>query len=104
MAVEFRRPRNANDTAITPADISVGTTATTLLSANADRLHCIISNTSNKHIRLKFQAAVTDDLIEGPLVLSGTSWEMPTDNVYIGEISAILDSGAGTADIGVVEW
>lgn len=98
------RTGNLNDTATNPADVSVAVTSTKLLDLNLDRLYCAISNVSNKTVRLKFQAADVDDLIEGIALEPGDRWEMPLDNIYTGEISAILDGGAGTGDIALVEW
>ncbi len=53
-------------------------------------------------IWLKLQSASTDNDKKGIILLSGDYFEMSADNVYPGEISAIVESG--TEDVYITEY
>jgi len=102
MTARIGRNRNSNDVANIPNGIAVsGTVSTVIAIANSKRIAIHFNNNdANKGIWIKLQAALIDDDKKG-IYLSATGkgesrWDMPTDNVYTGEISAIGDSGAIT--------
>ena len=100
MANTRAKPRNTSDS-ITLSTISLNSsTKTKLVDANVNRLSFTASNNSNKDIWLIRQAAAgsaTEDII----MPAKSFYEMPTDPIYTGEISAIALNG--TPDITVGE-
>lgn len=95
MAKTIRRNRNENDTADVSSTIALNpTTSTTIISTNTARIYFIFNNPSNKDVWLKLQAASVDNDKKGIPVAKGDFWEMPPDNIYDGEISAIADVDA----------
>jgi len=86
-----------------PTGISLNaSTSTKIADSNANRIFFAVSNPSNKDIWLKLQIATVDNDKKGIFMPANSYWEMPTDNVYIGEISAIANSG--TPDIYTTEY
>ena len=92
--------RNVNDTASIPAGITLNaTTSVKIADANEDRMFFRVDNDSNMNdVWVKLQAASVDDDQKGIFLQdfptgTVTAWEMPPDNIYTGEISAIADSG-----------
>ena len=67
-----------------------------------DRIFFGVSNDSQLSVWIKLQAASIDNLKEGILLPGKSFWEMPADNIYKGEISAI--SEIGSPDIVIVEY
>lgn len=67
-----------------------------------DRIFFAVSNPSNKEVWLKLQPTATDDDKKGIHMPPQSYWEMPTDNIYKGEISAIAKSGS--PDVYVTEY
>ena len=109
MTRRTERTRNTNDEATINDGVGLNaTTSTTILAANADRVAVTINNNSStKELWIKLQAASVDNDKKGiflhPRVLGEpTSWTMPADNIYTGEISAIADSG--TPNVYVTEY
>jgi hypothetical protein len=97
MVIKIGRTRNNNDTATLSGTITVsGVTSTTVQAVNVDRLVFAISNVGVQDMWLKLQAASVDNDKKGIMVPKGGYWEMPPDNIYTGEISAISDSVAST--------
>lgn len=93
---------NITDTAAVNAPVSVGgASSVTLATANNDRIYIAISALT-QNIFVKLQAASVDDVKKGIYIPRGFTYELPIDNVYIGEISAI--STAGTAIVYVTEY
>jgi len=95
MAQTIRRTRNENDTVDISSTIALNaSTSTTITSSNTARIYFIFHNPSNKNVWLKLQAASVDNDKKGIFVEKGGFWEMPPDNIYNGEISAIADVDA----------
>ena len=95
--------RNTNATANMPTAVSLNSsTSTTLIAANAKRIFFGVSNDSPLKVWIKFQAASVDNDKKGILLQSNAYWEMPIENTYTGEISAINDAGA--SDVNVTEY
>ncbi len=94
------RSKNTNDTAVVVAGITLNSSTTVVIAAaNPDRLFFHVhSNFPEKACWIKLQAASVDNVQKGIFLnekeKGETSWEMPPDNVYTGEISAIADDGA----------
>ena len=94
MSLRVGRTRNTNDEAVlSDAIVLNATTSVTVQTANADRINFTFSNPSSKQVWLKFQAALVDDDKKGIIVFARSVYEMPMDNMYTGEISAIAESG-----------
>lgn len=87
---------NTNTDAVLSNVALNATTSTTIKIANDARRFFAVSNNSTKDVWLKLQAAAVDDDKKGIFMPKGSYWEMPPDNVYIGEISAIADNGSPT--------
>jgi hypothetical protein len=93
---------NTNDTATLSDAISVDSLAsTTLSSSNVDRIYVGIT-VRGKDVWLKLQSAATDDDAKGIYMPKDSFYELPADNMYIGEISAIASSGV--ASVYVTEY
>lgn len=71
------------------------TTAVKVLDANPRRLFCAITNGSDVDVWIRLYAQATDNDKKGFILAAGMTWEMPTDAIYTGEISAIAASGTG---------
>lgn len=94
---------NTNDATVLSSAITLnGTTSTTILAVNIRRIEVIFSNPSNKMVWIKEQAASVDDDKKGWALWPRTTDKTTPDNLYTGEYSAILDSGA-SADIYITE-
>jgi len=95
MALTIGRNTNTNDTAFVGGGITLNSSTTTTIStADANRIFFAVSTDSSLAFWLKLQAASVDDDKDGLFMPACAYWEMPTDNVYTGEISAIADSGS----------
>ena len=94
--------RNTTDESNSSTFTLNDTSTITISQANKDRLYFAVSNPSSKDIILKFQASSVDNLKDDVIVYKRSFYEMPETNTYVGEISAIADSG--TPDINVTEW
>lgn len=92
------------DSVTMPNTISLNaTTSTTLISANANRIGLIISDTHNSQgFYIKFQSASVDNDKKGIFLGAGRTFELPQDLLYKGEVSAIANSEA--VDVTVIEW
>ncbi len=103
MAKTIGRNTNRNDEAILSDPITLNdSTSVKVADADDNRIVFTFSNPSSKQVWLKFQAASTDDDKKGIVVFARSNYEMPTDNVYTGEISAIAESG--TPDVYITEY
>lgn len=97
--------QNENDVAILGGPIALNqTTSVILRTAGSKFLFWALSNTSNRDIFIKLQAASVDNVQKGILVQAGGGyWEMPTNNHYTGEISGISIQGTGK-DVYLTEY
>lgn len=97
MTSKIGRTRNFNDEAELPSGIALNNlTSVTVTVANSKRMNFTLSNASNQQIWVKLQAASVDDDKKGIAILRGGFYEMPTDNIYTGEVSAIAENGSPT--------
>lgn len=102
MAKIIGRTTNRNDTADIADEIVVGNAlSVTLVEANPTRIYVGISNL-NKDMFIKLQAATEDNDQKGIFVPRGTFYELPTDNMYTGEISGI--TVVGSTSVHVTEY
>jgi len=107
--------RNINtidNVTITTVEVN-SSTATKLLSANPNRIYAKVSldfGTSNVQCMVREYAAATDNIKKGEVLTRITSgndnlyssmYKTMPDNPYVGEISAITDSG--TFDVHIIE-
>lgn len=98
MAQIIGRNRNTNDTATLSSAITLNATTSVLVAAaNTSRTFIRIDgNSSNQGIWIKLQAASVDNDKKGIFIQANTIgisfWEMPSDNIYTGEICAVADA------------
>ena len=97
MVADIQRQINTN-VSCTCGSITTGSAASiTLLGSNNSRIFVNLSVNNDiipenvTKVWIKLQAASIDNLKKGILLMPGGTWEMPTDNRYTGEISAISD-------------
>ena len=101
---------NTHDEATLSDAITVGGTSVVIAEANPNRLFFHVHNfDGNEAIWIKLQAASVDNDKKGIFIekngaeeesaAARSFWEMATDNVYTGEISAIAVSGTPTVYI-----
>jgi len=77
----------------TITDIAVNSsTSVVVKAASTGFIHFSVSNETEDRVWIKLQAAATDNDKKGIMLEKGDYWEMPTDSLYTGEISAISDS------------
>jgi len=105
MTRDIQRAINSNDESV-PSEITLNSSTSTIISTakigidkRPERINFIFSNTSSKLVWLKFQAASIDNNKTGIAVFPRTNYEMSTDNIYKGEISAIADSGSPVVNV-----
>jgi len=92
MTRKIGRTRNFNDEAVVTSSIVLSsTTSTTISSTNEHRIFFFVQNNSNINLFIKLQEASLDDDKKGIKLSAGDAWEMPTDNIYRGEISGIAE-------------
>jgi len=100
MALTIGRNTNTNDTATLSSAVALNaTTSTTVAVSLSERIVFTFSNPGNKDVWLKLQAASVDNDMKGIFIPRNGYWEMPTDNIYTGEISAIAVSGTPSVHI-----
>jgi len=93
MTGKTERTRNFNDTAeVSEAIVLNSVTRTTVVSANSDRMSLQIQNLGNKKVRI-FQQEATTLTGEGERLVKNAIWYLLADNPYLGEVSAIAESG-----------
>lgn len=114
MAVQIGRNRNTNDEATVTTVTLNSVTATTVAASNVDRISFLASldaGITNVDVFIRYYPAATDNNQAGYLIARRTAnndafffpnHEMPVDNIYTGEISAITASG--TVDIHITEY
>ena len=102
MTKSIGRNLNTNDEASVIAGQQLNaTTAITILAANPDRIAVQINNNSSvQACWIKLQPAAVDNDHKGIFLHKKGDphgeWQMPTDNIYTGEISAIANTGEPT--------
>lgn len=95
---------NQDDDAIVNDPISVGNTAQTVLPPNSERLYVAIS-ARQRDVFVRFiPASEEPNNKKGILVPRNNTYELPTDNIYTGEISVITVQGNQSASIYVTEF
>jgi len=105
MAAQKGRSSNTNDESDVSGAIALNTaTAVTIAAANEDRIFFHVDNDDNTQgFWVRLYPAAQDDLKVGIFITgkngNSSAWEMPTDNVYTGEISAIAAQGSPDAYI-----
>lgn len=104
MANIIGRNVNCKDTATITSVTLNATTSTTILAANDKRIAFHVNNDdSSVTVWIKLQAASVDNDKKGIFLnkkaLVNSQWEMTPDNIYVGEISAIADTGTPTVYI-----
>lgn len=94
---------NVTDTAFIASSVTLNTsTSVKIADIKKDRIFFNVNNNNNTSgFWLKLQAASVDNLKKG-IYITGKSgstptWEMPTTNIYTGEICAIADVDGPTA-------
>ena len=102
------RNQNKNDEASVNEGVALdATTSVVIAAANPDRIAFHVNNNSAvSGAWVKLQAASIDNDKKGIFleksVLGINQWDMPTDNIYTGEISAIAENG--TPSVFVTEY
>lgn len=92
---------NSNDVAV-KTDIPLNSSTSTMVKAastSVDFIYLRIENPNNQGVWVKLQAASVDDNKDWFFVPRLTFWPMPKGNLYLGEISAIADSGTPTIQL-----
>ena len=96
MSLVIGRNRNTNNEATLSDAITLNSsTSIKILDSDTKRIYTGISNIGNQDVWLKLQAASVDNEKKGIFIPSRSFYELPPDNVYTGEISAITMVGAG---------
>ena len=96
------RTQNTSDSASVNDGIALnGSTSVVIADANPKRIFFEVNNNfSDKAVWIKLQPADDDNDKKGIFLnekeKGRTHWEMPPDNIYTGEISAIADSSNPT--------
>ena len=102
MTAMIGRNVNSNDVAIISDSIELNTsTSVVIAQANPNRIYFHVNNDSSKEACwIKLQGASVDNNKKGIFLNEkekpDTRWDMPIDNVYTGEISAIAEKGKPT--------
>ena len=91
------RNRNSSTEADIPDGITLNSSTPTTVAAKPEktdpRIFFAISNTSDNDMWLLLRAASIGNDKKGIFVPRNSYWEMPVDNIYDGEISAIAVTG-----------
>lgn len=114
MSNKIGRNRNINGVATSTIVTINSVTATTISIANPSRIFfnaTLAPSVGNEDAFIRLYPAAVDNIQKGIVLIRDTfgnsnlfvpTWEMPTDNIYTGEISAI--SLNGTFDLLVTEY
>ncbi len=102
MSHQTGRNANTSTEAVTASVTLNTTTAVTIATVNEDRIHFEVNNNGSAlGFWVRLYPAAQDDLKHGiwitPKTGSRPFWEMPNDNIYTGEISAIAEMDSPTA-------
>lgn len=101
------RNRNTHDTATVTSYTLNSSTATVISVADPERMAFHVANDNGQFdVYVRMYAASQDNVKHGILLSkskgASNHYDMPTDNIYTGEISAI--ASAGNPVIMVTEW
>lgn len=96
MTIRKGRNENNSDSGTLSSFALNSSTSVKIRDAGNNFIFWSISNNNNQDMWLKLQSAATDNDKKGILVPKDSYWEMNTDNLYTGEISAIMASGNKT--------
>lgn len=102
MVLLTQRTKNTNSVASVPSAIGLSATAAVLAVENPKRIFFHSNNSdSNQGYWIRLYPAAQDNLKRG-IFVSGRNgpkpwWEMKSDNLYTGEISAVADVGTPNA-------
>jgi hypothetical protein len=103
MTHKIGRTRNFNSEATNSEAIILNTsTRTTVAPANSNRIALEISNNSNNKSIFLFKQASSITTGRGIKIAPNGIWWMDADNIYLGEVSAIADSG--TPEVSYIEY
>lgn len=95
---------NQDGDAVVNDPVSAGSTAQTILTPNTDRLYVAIS-VRHRDVYVRFIPASEEPTNrKGIFVPKNNTYELPTDNIYTGEISVIAAQGSQSADVYVTEF
>lgn len=94
------RTTNTNDSTSEEIVAVNPTTAVKIADGNANRktarIFLSVTNNSNADVWVRLRTALVDNLKKGVVILyPGCYWEMPPDEKYIGEVSAIAEDRDG---------
>ena len=115
MTKKVERTMNTNDTATVDCISVNSSTAVTLVSANAGRMSfraTINGQDNDRTVFIRYYAASVDNIKQGNVITKKLDEDgsffriediMDVDNVYTGEISAILLSG-GSINVYITEY
>lgn len=98
MAKKIERTTNRNTQAQVAVTALNDATAVVIASADADRIYFQVNHdNAAMGVWIRLYPAAQDNDKRGifltPKTGSSVTWEMPVDNVYVGEISAIAEVG-----------
>lgn len=114
MSLVKGRNQNLNDEARVDVVNVTSVSSVVIAPANPDRIAftvCLAHGASNEDVYIRLYPSADDNDLKGITLsrrlsgndnLDNTRWEMSTDNVYTGEISAI--SVSGDVDVSVTEY
>lgn len=102
-----KRVSNTNDESLIAGPIVAGVASVKIADTNPDRMFFgVWTDGDNKAVWIKLQPAAMDDDKKGIWVEAKIGalnfWQMPPDNIYTGEISAI--SNGGNVNVFVTEY
>lgn len=92
-----RTTNSNNEAALTSVALNASTSIKIAdACTNGCRVFLAISNKSSQDVWIKLQPASTDNDKKGIFLPKKSYWEMPIDNIYIGEVSSISETGTPT--------
>ena len=99
------RTQNINDTAdVQPIHTVATDVAEVLIAANTDRIYVAIS-VLTRSVFVRLQPAADDAAVRKGIHLSvGETYELPSDNLYLGEISVINVKNGQAPEIYTTEY
>lgn len=80
-----------------PANVSVSTSSTLVLAANANRKYAHVANHSNKTVFLQFGASAV--LSEGIRLSPGSVWVLSGGDLWLGVVNAIVSTGTASVSV-----
>lgn len=92
------RTRNTNDTVDISSAVAVNSSTAVVLDIAREK-RIFFSVTADRDIWIRFRIANSDNNKDGIPIPRNGYWEMPTDAVYTGEISAMTETGSGVINV-----